>query len=78
MSAEGVEDYARVRWNDLVRTLLVLGADADEAERTVHDTLVASWSAWSGEHRSGDVDLLVYGDLVDRHGGHRDLAVRGL
>lgn len=61
---EDVEDYVRARWNDLVRTLISLGADVVEAERTASDALVRCWSDWPDEHRSGDVDLLVYGELL--------------
>lgn len=62
---EGVDDYARARWNDLVRTLLHLGADVAEAEAAAHDALVRSWEAWPREARFGDVDVLVYGELLE-------------
>ncbi len=64
---ETVEDYVRARWNDLVRTQVALGVDRDEAERTARDTLLRCWSDWADEQRSGDVDVLVYGELLRLH-----------
>ncbi|CAN5688833.1 hypothetical protein BH11ACT8_BH11ACT8_04120 [soil metagenome] len=59
-----VGDYARARWNDLVRTLVVLGCEPVEAEAGAREALVRSWREWPDEDRAGDVDVLVYGRLL--------------
>ncbi len=59
-----VAGFARVRWADLVRTLLALGSTTDEAELAARRALADCWTAWAGEHRSGDVDVLVYRALL--------------
>ena len=35
-----------------------------QAERVAREALLRSWSRWPAEHRSGDVDVLVYGELL--------------
>ena len=63
--AQELDDYVTARWSDLVRTARCVGAGPEEAERRAHDALVRSWRAWPEERRSGDVDVLVYGALLD-------------
>ncbi len=71
-AAEDVESYTHARWNDLVRTLVALGADVPEAELAARAALVRCWHAWKEEHRSGDVDVLVYGALLRAWGWPRE------
>lgn len=61
---EDVESYAVARWVDAVRTLVELGAGVEEAEVAARTALTRSWRAWKREQRVGDVDVLVFGELL--------------
>jgi hypothetical protein len=65
---QDVASYVAARWADLVRTLVELGAAVPEAELAARDACARTWRAWAREHRTGDVDVLVFEELLHRWG----------
>lgn len=63
--SDDVAAYARARWNDLVRTGLALGASTTEAEQAARTTLARCQPSWRRVRRHDDVDVHVYGTLLD-------------
>jgi len=65
-AAEDVESYVVARWSHLVRTLVELGASVPDAERVAAAACARTWGSWRRERRAGDVDVLVFGELLSR------------
>jgi len=57
--------YMAARWPYLVRSLVVLGCDIDEAENVAQTALTRCFASWDRVRRADDVDAYVYRTLVN-------------
>lgn len=57
--------YVGARWPFLVRSLVLLGCRQHEAERLVRSALARCYAAWDEVLGSDDVDVTVYGAVLD-------------
>jgi RNA polymerase sigma-70 factor (sigma-E family) len=65
MDDEGFSSYVAARWSGLVRTLVLLGCDAHEAEDVAQTALVRCYAAWERVRMADDLDAYVYRSLLN-------------
>ena len=64
--------YLAARWPFLVRSLVLIGCPRHEAEDLVRAGLARCYSAWGRVAKADDVDVYVYGTVLDCwHKSHR-------
>jgi len=64
---EDFSEYASVRWSTLVRSAVLLGCTAPEAEDLVQVTLMRCYVSWGKVSKAADRDAYVYRMLVNCH-----------
>ncbi|MBF4766853.1 SigE family RNA polymerase sigma factor [Nocardioides agariphilus] len=62
---EEFASYMSARWTGLVRSLVMLGCEAHEAEDVVQTALVRCYSAWDRVSRADDPDAYVYRSVLN-------------
>lgn len=62
---DGFDAYASARWPRLVRSAVLLGAQAEEAEDVAQATLTKAWRSWAKVAKADDTDAYVYRILLN-------------
>ncbi|MFC6154894.1 SigE family RNA polymerase sigma factor [Nocardioides yefusunii] len=71
------DEYAAARWPRLVRSAVLLGAHAQEAEDVAQTTLTKVWRAWGRVQKADDTDAYVYRILLNAFNDSRRRMWRG-
>lgn len=58
--------FARVRWRDLVRAAIFLGASAHEAEDLAQQTLIRCYRSWDRVQQADNTEAYVYRMLLNQ------------